>query len=65
MNGNMTIIEVAKILHVDQATVRAGLISKDFPFGVAIKCSKNYTYIIPEERFKAWYEARDLKGANQ
>lgn len=50
----ITVEETAKLLGVDPLTLRYGIIQGLIPFGVAIKCTKSYRYIIVRERFEKW-----------
>ena len=54
MNPNMSVREVARELGTSEQTVRVGIQQKAFPFGVAVKNSTKYTYIIPREKFENW-----------
>lgn len=54
MKKTMTIKEVARELGTSQQTVRIGLQQGVFPFGVAVKSSSKYTYVIPREKFNDW-----------
>lgn len=57
---NVSVKEAASRLNVHQDTIKAGLISGQLTFGSAIKCKRNYSYIIPRERFDVWKEGKDL-----
>lgn len=57
---NVSVLEAAERLNVHQDTIRAGLISKQLPFGTAVQCKRNNSYIIPRERFEIWIAGRDL-----
>ena len=61
MKDNVSVEEAAQRLHVRRSAIRAGLISKEFDFGRAVKGVKNYSYIIPRERFEMWISGEDLK----
>ena len=54
MKKTMTVKEVARELGTSQQTVRIGLQQGVFPFGVAVKSSSKYTYVIPREKFNDW-----------
>jgi hypothetical protein len=61
LTDRVSIEEAAQRLHVNKDTVRAGLISKSFKFGAAVKGKRNYSYIIPRQRFEIWLSGEDLK----
>jgi hypothetical protein len=54
MKPNMSVREVARKLGVSEQTVRVGLQQKAFPFGIAVKSSTKYTYVIPRDKFEDW-----------
>ena len=66
----MLVSEAAKQLGISTQTLRLGLQQGKFPFGEAILTTKvndsktgsgRHTYIIIEERLKAYLEAKDLR----
>ena len=61
MNQTMTVKEVAKRMGVSEQTVRIGLQKNVFPFGVAIKTSTKYTYIINRQKFEEEWEIKREK----
>ena len=61
IKNTVTIAEVAKILHANKDTIRAGIISGTLPIGSAVKTNKHYSYIIPRKRFELWLSGGDLK----
>ena len=65
MKNTVTIEEAAERLNVNKDTVRAGLISGSLPIGSAVKLSRNYSYIIPRERFEAWVSGGNAFGFQQ
>ena len=54
----MSVKEVAKRMGVSEQTVRIGLQKNVFPFGVAIKTSTKYTYIINRQKFEEEWEIK-------
>ena len=62
MNQTMSVKEAAKRMGVSEQTVRVGLQQNVFPFGVAIKTSTKYTYIINRQKFE---EEREIKRAKK
>ena len=59
--NTMTVKEAALRCGVHESTIRAGLISKTLPFGIAMMCKRKYTYIIMRKRFEAWESGADLR----
>ena len=57
----MKIEEAAERLGIHKDTVRAGLISKEFDFGKAVKCKRSYSYTISRKRFETWLQYYGLK----
>ena len=51
MKQTISVREVARELGTSEQTVRIGLQQKAFPFGVAVKSSSKFTYVIPREKF--------------
>lgn len=70
----MLVSEAAKQLGISTQTLRLGLQQGKFPFGEAVLTTKpddskmsrgRYTYIIIEERLKAYLEGKDMvEGGN-
>ena len=58
----MTLNEVARLLRISVATLTAGLRTDKFPFGVAIKGERHYSYIILKSRFEAWVDGNDMQN---
>lgn len=56
----ITVEQAAKIMGVTPMFLRLGLRRKEFPFGVAIKFEKNWSYYINAERFRLWMAGEDL-----
>ena len=54
MKQTISVREVARELGTSEQTVRIGLQQKAFPFGVAVKSSSKFTYVIPREKFENW-----------
>lgn len=57
----LSVAEAAKIMGVTQMFLRIGLRHDKFPFGVAIKPNKRWSYYINAKRFRLWMEGEDLK----
>lgn len=49
MNGKITVVEAAKILHVSDQFVRIGMQRNVLPIGTALKMSSKWTYQISEK----------------
>lgn len=49
MNGKITVVEAAKILHVSDQFVRIGMQQNALPIGTALKMSSKWTYQISEK----------------
>lgn len=52
----LTINNVAAKLGVSPQTLRLGLQREQFPFGIAIKTSNRYTYVIYEKKLKEFLD---------
>ena len=61
MNQTMSVNEAAKRMGVSEQTVRVRLQKNVFPFGVAIKTSTKYTYIINRQKFEEEWEIKRSK----
>lgn len=59
MNGKITVVEAAKILHVSDQFVRIGLQRGILPIGTAIKMSSKWTYQI-SPKMLADYSGEDI-----
>lgn len=60
--NTFTLKETAQKLNVTERTVREGIISGSLPIGAAVKCEREYSYIIPQGRLEAWMSGDDLKN---
>lgn len=56
----LKVAEVAKVLRVAPATVRAGIKTKALPIGTCIPIGKD-VFIIPSERFLKFFKDLDIK----
>ena len=52
MAKDKDIAKIAKVLGCEPLTVREGLKQGSFPFGTAVKCKKEYAYILYPKRVK-------------
>jgi hypothetical protein len=50
----MTVVEAAKLMQVDPQFLRLALQQKLFPFGVAVKCDRRYSYFVNEKMLEEY-----------
>ena len=60
MKDTVAVIKAADLLGVNQGTIRKWIISGKCKFGDAVQMEKDYSYIIPKERFETYISGRDM-----
>lgn len=56
--SKLTINDVSLMLGISPQTLRLGLQRNQFPFGVAIKTSSKYTYVIYDKKLKEYIDEK-------
>ena len=54
--SKLKVNDVAQMLGISPQSLRLGLQRDQFPFGVAIKTSNRYTYVIYEKKLKEYID---------
>lgn len=57
----LTVEEAAKKMGVSPMFLRIGLREGEYPFGKAVKFSKNWSYYINRQRFEKWMAGEDIR----
>ncbi len=58
-DNRLSVDEVARLLGASPQFIRIGLQRKELPFGMAVKMSGHWTYVIPRQQFE---EATGIKA---
>lgn len=59
--NRITVHEAAEILGVSEQAVRIGIRNGSLPIGTCIKAKHRWNYIIPQKRFEAFVNGKDLQ----
>jgi hypothetical protein len=57
----MSVLDVARHMGVSKDTIMAGLKQNKFSFGVAVKGTNSWRYIIPKKKYEAWCKENEVR----